>query len=86
MGEKRPDLTARELEVVRLVVDGLTNDEIADRLGLSRRTVHAHISNAMKRTNTRSRTQLAVLVLRRGIVPLDRPECGSGGDLGISDD
>jgi NarL family two-component system response regulator LiaR len=83
MPERSSELTPREVEVVRLLVDGLTNKEIAARLNLSGRTVHAHLSNAMKRTSTRSRTQLAVLALRRGIVPLDcadREPC----DLGIS--
>lgn len=67
-------LTKRELDVVRLIVDGLSNQEIADRLGLSRRTVQAHIANAMSRTERRSRTQLAVFALRHGLVSLDAPE------------
>ena len=75
----QPDLlTPRELEVLVLVIDGMTNQEIADRLRLSRRTVHAHVSNAMKKTGTSSRTQLAVHALRTGVVPLHpgaaRPE------------
>jgi DNA-binding NarL/FixJ family response regulator len=74
MLEERSNLTAREVEVVGLLVDGMTNKEIAARLVLSRRTVHAHLSNAMRRTNTRTRTQLAVLALRRGIVPLECAE------------
>jgi DNA-binding NarL/FixJ family response regulator len=68
------DLTPRELEVIRLLVDGLSNQEIADRLGLSRRTVQAHIANAMSRTKRRSRTQLAVFALRHGLVPLGAPD------------
>jgi DNA-binding NarL/FixJ family response regulator len=68
------DLTPRELEVIRLLVDGLSNQEIADRLGLSRRTVQAHIANAMSRTERRSRTQLPVVALRHGLVPLGAPE------------
>jgi DNA-binding NarL/FixJ family response regulator len=68
------DLTQRELEVIRLLVDGLSNQEIADGLGLSRRTVQAHVANAMARTQTRSRTQLAVFALRNGIVPLGPPD------------
>ncbi len=68
------DLTPRELEVICLLVDGLSNQEIADHLRLSRRTVQAHIANAMSRTQSRSRTQLAVCALRRGLVPLRGPE------------
>jgi DNA-binding NarL/FixJ family response regulator len=86
MCEERTDLTAREIEVVRLLVDGLTNEQIAERLMVSRRTVQAHLSNAMRRTSTRSRTQLAVLALRRGIVPLESPGRASSDSLGISDD
>jgi DNA-binding NarL/FixJ family response regulator len=69
-------LSPRELEVLRLVVEGLTNQEIADRLGLARRTVQAHVANALEKTQTRSRTQLAVFALRSGLVPLHAP----GGD------
>lgn len=64
-------LTPRELEVTRLVIDGLSNHQIAGELEVSPRTVHAHIANAMTRTHTRSRTQLAVFALRSGIVPLN---------------
>ena len=73
------DLTPRELEVICLLVDGLSNQEIADRLGLSRRTVQAHVASAMGRTQTRSRTQLAVFALRRRIVPLSPPDPGRCG-------
>jgi DNA-binding NarL/FixJ family response regulator len=67
-------LSPRELDVVRLVVEGLGNQEIGDRLGVSRRTIHAHIANAMRKTETHTRTQLAVLALRAGLVPLPPPE------------
>jgi DNA-binding NarL/FixJ family response regulator len=63
-------LSERELQVVRLLVDGLGNLEIAERLGVSRRTVHAHLSNAMGKTGTQTRTQLVVYALRAGLVPL----------------
>ncbi len=66
----RSCLSPREFDVIRLVVDGLNNAEIADRLRLSRRTVQIRVANAMSRTQTRSRTQLAVFALRRRIVPL----------------
>jgi DNA-binding CsgD family transcriptional regulator len=74
-GRCHDDLTPREIDVIRLVVGGLTNQQIADRLDISRRTVHAHLANAMEKTGTSSRTQLAVLALREGLVPL-RPEQG----------
>jgi DNA-binding NarL/FixJ family response regulator len=65
-------LTERELEVVVLLAEGLTNDQIASELVLSPRTVQSHVSNAMKRTRTQSRTQLAVLALREGLVPIEQ--------------
>lgn len=64
-------VSLREIEVIRLVVDGHSNQEIAERLGVSRRTVQAHLANAMNKTGTRTRTQLAVYALRAGLVPLD---------------
>lgn len=63
-------LSARELEVVRLIVDGLSNREIAERLVISARTVQSHLEAAMEKTGTRTRTQLAVAALRAGLVPL----------------
>jgi DNA-binding NarL/FixJ family response regulator len=65
-------LTERELQVVVLLAEGLTNDQIASQLVLSPRTVQSHVSNAMKRTRTQSRTQLAVLALREGLVPIEQ--------------
>ncbi len=80
MCELLSDLTPRELEVIGLLVDGLSNQEIADRLSLSRRTVQAHVASAMGRTQTRSRTQLAVFALRRRIVPLGHQDPERGSD------
>lgn len=63
-------LSEREVEVVGLVVAGLTNAEIAERLCLSPRTSQAHVARAMRKLRARSRTQLAVFALRSGLVPL----------------
>jgi DNA-binding NarL/FixJ family response regulator len=65
------DLSDRELEVIALVVDGLSNQQIADRLVLSRRTVQGHIARAMRKTSTTTRTQLAVKALRTGLARLE---------------
>lgn len=64
------ELSPREVEVIELVVDGLSNKQIAGRLGISGRTVRAHIGSAMEKTGTRTRTQLAVHALRTGLVAL----------------
>ncbi|MGP0049301.1 MAG: response regulator transcription factor [Solirubrobacteraceae bacterium] len=74
-----PTLSPRELQVVRLVVDGLSNPQIADRLRISSRTAQAHVAKAMRRTGTCSRTQLAVLALRTGLVPFQPVHEGCAG-------
>jgi DNA-binding NarL/FixJ family response regulator len=78
-------LSQRELEVVRLVVEGATNEMIAQRLGRSARTVHSHVAAAMRKTESISRTHLAVRALRGGIVPLDACCCGREPLSRISD-
>lgn len=62
-------LSVREVEVVQLVADGATNEEIADRLVLSPRTIQSHVRAGMEKTGSRNRTELAVLAVRAGLVP-----------------
>lgn len=57
-----PDLTRREKEITQLVASGESNKEIARVLEITERTVKAHISEIFKKTKTRSRVQLALLV------------------------
>ncbi len=59
-------LSAREREVVRLVVDGASNDEIGARLGISSRTVESHLRRLFDRLSVASRTELAARALREG--------------------
>jgi DNA-binding NarL/FixJ family response regulator len=59
-----PELTAREVDVVRLVADGLTNDEIGASLGVSARAVEAHLGRVFERTGVQSRTELATRAIR----------------------
>jgi DNA-binding NarL/FixJ family response regulator len=59
-------LTAREREVVQLVVDGASNDEIGGRLGISSRTVESHLRRLFERLDVASRTELAARALREG--------------------
>ncbi|MEZ4861455.1 MAG: response regulator transcription factor [Caldilineaceae bacterium] len=63
-------LTERELEVLQLVAQGLTNQEIADRLTLGERTVGNHISSILSKLHLANRTQAALYALREGIAPL----------------
>jgi DNA-binding CsgD family transcriptional regulator len=60
-------LSSRELEVVHLVVEGLTNREIAERLGISPKTVDNHLANIFAKVGVLSRTALATWAIRRGL-------------------
>jgi DNA-binding CsgD family transcriptional regulator/tetratricopeptide (TPR) repeat protein len=64
------DLTAREVEVLRLVAGGKTSAEIAAELILSRRTVERHISNIYNKTSTHSRAEATAFAFTHGLVPL----------------
>jgi DNA-binding NarL/FixJ family response regulator len=55
-------LTAREREIVTLIADGLSNRAVAQRLTLSVRTVESHIYQAMSKTGTSTRDELAALL------------------------
>jgi predicted ATPase/DNA-binding CsgD family transcriptional regulator len=54
-----PRLTSRESQVAGLVAEGLSNQEIADRLGIGRRTVESHVENLLRKLGFRTRTQIA---------------------------
>lgn len=62
-------LTTREREVLQLAAEGQSNPEIADRLGISVRTVETHRANLMHKLDLRSQTDLVRYALRRGILP-----------------
>ena len=62
------DLSERELEVLRLIADGLANAAIAERLVLSEKTVKGHVSNILSKLQLADRTQAAVFAWREGIV------------------
>jgi DNA-binding NarL/FixJ family response regulator len=71
--EAKPLLTARELDVLRLVGDGRANKEIATALGLSERTVRSHVSSILGKLGLSSRTQAALWAAREGLVELGSP-------------
>jgi DNA-binding NarL/FixJ family response regulator len=60
------ELTPREMEVLRLVAQGLSNHQIAHQLHLSQRTVEAHLTHIYTKLNVSSRTEAALLAQRRG--------------------
>ena len=61
-------LTERELEVLSLIVEGLSNPQIAERLFISRATAKAHVHSILQKLCVDDRTQAAVLAMREGIV------------------
>jgi len=65
------ELTDRELEVLKLIANGLTNSEIAGRLVISENTVKGHVSNILSKLHLADRTQAAVYAWREGIVRRD---------------
>ncbi len=64
-------LTPREREVMQLVAEGLTNDDVAARLTVSRRTVEAHRAHVMDKLRLHGSIDLLRYALRRGLVALD---------------
>ena len=65
------DLTERELEVLRLVAQGLSNAAIAQRLYISERTVKSHVSNILSKLHLADRTQAAVYAWQQGLMQAD---------------
>ncbi|MEN9867936.1 MAG: hypothetical protein RL748_3526 [Pseudomonadota bacterium] len=63
-------LSAREQEVLGLVAEGLRNQEIAERLGLSLSTVKGHVNAIMEKLDAQDRTEAVVTALKRGIIHL----------------
>ena len=66
--EPGSDLTVRQLEILALMAEGLTNNEIADRLYLSPYTVRNHVSEILSKLGTSTRTEAAALAVRLGLV------------------
>jgi NarL family two-component system response regulator LiaR len=66
-------LTPREIEVLRLVAEGLSNEEIARKLVVAERTVRTHVSNILGKLHLANRTQAALYALRERLATLDAP-------------
>lgn len=65
------ELTEREMEVLHLIADGLSNARIAEQLVISEKTVKGHVSNILGKLHLADRTQAAVYAWREGIVRRD---------------
>ena len=63
----RSELSKREAEVIKLIVDGMSNKEISSALVLSEKTVKNHVSRIFSKLNVNARTQAAVVALRQGM-------------------
>ena len=64
------ELTSRELQVLQLAADGLSNKEIAGTLTITEKTAKNHIANIFSKLQVNDRTQAVILALRKGLVSL----------------
>ena len=64
-------LTPREKEVLQLIAKGLSNEEIAKTLFISKHTVKNHITNIYRKMGSRNRTKVALWAIRYGLISLD---------------
>lgn len=67
-GPASDELSARELEVIRLLVSGASNKEIATALGLSENTIKTHLSRIFDKLGARSRAEVVAIALQRGLL------------------
>jgi len=68
---QRPQLTQREMEILKCIFQGLSNKEIAHELSVAENTVKNHINNLLSKLGAKDRTQAAHLALTRGLLNLD---------------
>jgi DNA-binding CsgD family transcriptional regulator/N-acetylneuraminic acid mutarotase len=73
MVEDKGELTERELEIVRAVATGATNQQIAQELMISVNTVKVHLKNIVAKLEIQSRTEVALYAVREGLIEVERP-------------
>jgi DNA-binding NarL/FixJ family response regulator len=76
-GQGRQDLSEREIEIIELVAQGLTNQEIAAALTISKRTVDNHVSNIFTKTGAKNRVALLNWAMDNGKICRDGFNCCS---------
>jgi DNA-binding NarL/FixJ family response regulator len=72
--QRQPSLSNREREIMSLLAEGLTGEEVADRLFLSAETVKTHVRNAMNKLEARNRVHAIAIALRQGEIVLPDEE------------
>ena len=80
MAEDKDFLTERELEIVRAVATGATNQQIAQELMISVNTVKVHLKNIFVKLDTQSRTEVALYAVKQGLIEVERPESAEADD------
>ena len=81
----RITLSAREMEIIELVANGLTNQEIAEKLTISKRTVDNHVSNMFTKTGSKNRVALLNWAMDHGKICRDGFNCCSLPDSSSPD-
>lgn len=71
IGGPSASLSPREMEILELVTDGISNKDIAQKLGISQQTVKNHVTTILRKLQVDDRTQAAIFALRQGWVRLD---------------
>jgi DNA-binding CsgD family transcriptional regulator len=75
LSHQRMELSERELEIIELVAQGLTNQEIGERLMISKRTVDNHVSNVFTKTGDKNRVALLNWAMDHGKICRDGFNC-----------
>ena len=79
-------LSAREMEIIELVANGLTNQDIAQKLTISKRTVDNHVSNMFTKTGSKNRVALLNWAMDHGKICRDGFNCCALPDVDVDDD